>query len=78
MKTDQELWFSLIGMFDLGTPHDAEPTSGFIRTVDGPWACYACCVFGTTAEGAEQHRERKHPLRIIPITWGQQDVGIYS
>ena len=75
MKTDRELWLSLIGMCDSGTP--ANPGTRFLRMVDGPWACYVCCVFGDTAKGAEEHRQRKHPRRVIPFRWGSQPVDIY-
>ena len=40
--------------------------SNFIALADGPWACYACCVFGNTAKGWVEHGQQKHPVRLLP------------
>ena len=40
-------------------------SSGYVGIADGPWACYACAVFGDTAEGWRKHGEEKHPVKIF-------------
>ena len=53
--------------------------SGFLQIVDGPWACYVCCVFGNTIQGWEDHLQQKHQIHPVPLVkWGTQVVNIFS
>ncbi len=39
----------------------------YLRIADGPWACYSCCVFGTTAAGCLAHNDAEHaPTLVMP------------